>query len=140
MPGEQCFGEVWDMLKGNKCSGPFKLQCISFPRLFVAVNSASYGKNVHSVYETCLFLLDIRKYLENPIWSVYATYSLMPCFHAFPWIACSVCQAAVFKLVCPDPLIFSICLLAFISMFSWLCFPEFKQLSLSHCFLGFMHA
>lgn len=51
----------------------------------------------------CLFFLDVRLLLQNPVWSVYpeSGYCLLRWFPAFLDIIYSMCQVTVFKLVCP---------------------------------------
>lgn len=65
---------------------------------------ASSDKHLHLIYKICLFLLDTRTLLKNPIWSVYPEYGcgLLPHCHTLPDIINSMCQAAVFKLVRPE--------------------------------------
>lgn len=65
---------------------------------------ASSDKHLHLIYNICLFLLDTRTQLKNQIWSVYPEYGygLLPCFHTFPDIINSICQATVFKFVYPE--------------------------------------
>ena len=68
-------------------------------------------KHLHSIYKTCLFLLDIRTQLQNPTWSVDpgSGSGLLPGFSAFPDIMYRTRQAIVFKLLCPEKVLGKSC-------------------------------
>ena len=142
--GHDMWGAVTEAPRERRSLLP---QCILFSGLFWMWFCASHDKHVHSVYETCLFLLDVRTQLQNPgertCWVLYrcawfCTWPL-PCCHAFPDIIYGMHQEIVFKLVCPENVLkrgssahLSRSLLMVVYMFFW------TQAFSGHCFLCYI--